>query len=125
MPVVQHTLTIRYASLVEYGHCSCLCWQVSLAGVGEDKFSRLLQSTHNLVATLLEVSLNYCSVSEVVCVVVGGTSSRCRETCGRADDILHIHFQSGSIRICVVCAAGDCLWHCCSLDMMCMIVSSS
>jgi hypothetical protein len=31
--------------------------QVSLAAVGEDKFSRLLQSAHNLATTLLEVAL--------------------------------------------------------------------
>ena len=40
--------------------CVCVCVivspvQVSLSGVGEDKFSRLLRSTHNTLSAVLEV----------------------------------------------------------------------
>lgn len=44
--------------------------QVSLAAVGEDKFSRLLQSTHNLATILLEVSLPPSLLFARVCLQV-------------------------------------------------------
>ena len=43
--------------------------QVSLAAVGEDKFSRLLQSTHNLAITLFEVEHSFPYLSPLPCLL--------------------------------------------------------
>ena len=51
--------------------CVCVCVQVSLARVGEDRFSRLLQSTHNLATILMEVRTSFPSSLSLSLVISG------------------------------------------------------
>ena len=97
---------VRFA--LESRLCECGgCLQVSLAAVGEDRFSRLLQSTHNMATILLEVPIPPLSLPlSHVPVTPGCPGTRCGETCRRTDELFLRHVPSGSFGSPTVCPAG-------------------